>query len=511
MWLRVNASEIQTWRLVSSRGALALGSAAFAVVAATGAPESVLFAHPSLLKYLLTVFAPTLVFVASLSNHPLRVIVVPAILLAPMASATAGLGSVRVGALTPFLIAGLVLAPFADVQRGKRSSLAISGLLAFPLLLLPLAEGSHGESFALTLALLIAVAYVVSVAAREPGGMVAGMTALAVSATIQAAIAIWESRTGHVVNFYGDAGSHNFAANYLFDYGSTRRPDGTFTDPISMGNFLALALPCTLVLGFHARKSARKASLAVAAMMIATALTLSLSRTSWVGGIVGCAVAVLLLPTGTRASAMKAVAAGAVGIVIIASATAGPAVVARLVSIGSPTTTSGVSQTQKNVAEGDQKRFKFWHIAVIDAFGEHPVAGIGIEDMGEFIRDRVQTSGEGIVEGTAIFVHAHSTYFQLLGEAGLFGLALLVIFVRGLLRDAFAAVRGSPVFGAGLVGAAVVLLICWSTDWVIHNEPVAAGVGVVIGLIAGGGRLGREPAGVGKARHESGQLERASA
>lgn len=167
--------------------------------------------------------------------------------------------------------------------------------------------------------------------------------------------------------------------------------------------------------------------------------------------------------------------------------------VARLVSIRDPTSTNDVSKTQRNVAEGDQKRFKFWHIAVVDAFGEHPVSGIGIEDMGEYIEDRVQTAGEGIVEGTATFVHAHSTYFQLLGEAGLFGLALLLILVRGLLRDAFAAVKGDEIFGPGLAGSAVALLICWATDWVIHNQPVAACVGIVLGLIAAGGRLGRHP------------------
>jgi O-antigen ligase len=493
----VSASELKIGRLLSLRGAVAIASAAFAMVAATGATESALFVHPSLLKYLLTILAPTLVFVASLSEHPLRVIVVPAIIITPMASANAGLGGARLGALTPFLFAGVLLAPFADVRQGSRAGLSASALLAFPLLLLPLAEGSHGEPFAVTLVLMIAVAYVVSVAAREPGGMAACMTALTISATIQAAIAIWESRTGHIINFYGEAGTHSFASSqYVFNYGSTRRPDGTFTDPISMGNFLAIALPCTLVLGVYAQGRARKASLVASAMLIATALTLSLSRTSWVGGVVGCALAVFLLPKELRASATKVVAAGVVGIVIIASLAAGPTVVARLVSIGSPTATSGVSKTQKDVAEGDQKRLEFWHIAVIDAFGEHPVAGIGVEDMGEFIRNRVQTAGGGIVEGYAIFVHAHSTYFQLLGEAGLFGLALLLIFIRGLLRDAFGAIRGSPIFGPGLAGAAVALLICWATDWVIHNEPVAAGVGVVLGLVAAGGRLSSELANI---------------
>jgi hypothetical protein len=43
-----------------------------------------------------------------------------------------------------------------------------------------------------------------------------------------------------------------------------------------------------------------------------------------------------------------------------------------------------------------------------------------------------------------------------------------------------------------LAGAAIALLICWTTDWVIHNPPVAASVAVILGAIAAGGRNGRE-------------------
>ncbi len=282
------SSRIQIGRLLTLRGAIAIASGAGAAAAATGAAQSVLFIHPSLIKYLLTVLGPLLVFAASLSEYPLRVVTVPAIIVAPLASATAGLGGSKVGVLTPFLFAGLLLAPFAKVRPGTRAALAPAGLLAFPLLLLPLAEGHHGRSFVVTLALMLAVAYVVSVAAREPGGMVAIITALTISAAIQSVIAIWESRTGHLLNFYGEAGTHNFSSQYLFNYGSTRRPDGTFSDPISMGNFLSIALPCAVVLGVHARGALQKVSISVAAMLIAVGLTLSLSRASWVGGIIGC-------------------------------------------------------------------------------------------------------------------------------------------------------------------------------------------------------------------------------
>jgi O-antigen ligase len=472
-----------------------MASAAVVAVATTGMGQSVLFAHPSTTKYALTILGPLLVFAAVLSERPLRVVMLPAIVVAPLVSATAGLGSVHVSVLAPFLIAGALLAPFARTAPSERSALALAGLLAFPLLLVPLAAGSNNRPFIVALALVLSLGWLVSLVAREPGGLTAVLAAITVSAAIQSVIAIWESRSGQLLNLYGQAGTHEFLSNYLFNYGSTLRPDGTFSDPISLGNFLAIALPCALVLGVSVRGTLRKLSISIAAMLIATGLVLSLSRASWVAGMAGSIVALLMLPSAQRRSAAKAVAVAAVLIVVIAAAAAGPVVLTRFVSIGNPTSMQNVSKTQKNVAQGDQKRLEYWHIALVDAFGEHPAAGIGIEDMGGYLRNRVENAGNGIVEGTAIYLHAHSTYFQLLGEAGLFGLVLLLLFIRGLLRDAFVSVRGDPLLGPGMAGASVALLICWATDWVIHNEPVAASVGVVLGLIAAGGRLGRSPNG----------------
>ena len=487
----------QSERLATPRIAIALASAAIAALAVTGLAQAELFVHPSTTKYALTVLGPLLVFAATLSEHPLRVVMLPAVIAAPLVGATAGLGSIRVSVLAPFLVAGALLTPLAMTWPSKRSALAPAGFLAFPLLLIPLAAGSHNRPFIESLALLLTLAWLVSLVAREPGGITAVIAAVTVSAALQSAIAIWEARTGKLLNLYGQTGTHEFLSNYLFSYGSTLRPDGTFTDPISLGNSLAIALPCSLALGVWTRGALRKVLIALAAMLIATGLVLTLSRASWIGGLAGSILVLLLLPPAQRRSAAKAVAAGAVVIVVIAAVAAGPVVLARFVSIGNPTSTQDVTKTQKNVAEGDQKRLEFWHIAVIDAFGEHPIAGIGIEDMGGYIRDRVQNAGNGIVEGTAIYLHAHSTYFQLLGEAGLFGLALLLLFLRGLVRDAIASVRGDRLLGSGLAGAAIALLICWTTDWVIHNQPVAACVGIAVGLIAAGGRLGRSSVGEG--------------
>jgi O-antigen ligase len=255
---------------------------------------------------------------------------------------------------------------------------------------------------------------------------------------------------------------------------------------------LALSLPLSIVLALHVRRRLCRFAVAGAAVLIAVALTLSLSRQSWIGAAVAIMLIAVFAPRAERRRLIRGLAVGVALLCVVTLVAAGPAVTSRLASIANPTNTQGVSQAQLGPAEGDKNRLEYWRVSVFDAFGEHPVAGVGVGKLGPFLRDHVSRAGKGIRARTAIFIHAHSTYFQILAEAGLFGLALLVIFIRGLIGDAIAAVRGDPILGAGLAGAAVALLICWITDWVIHNPPVAASVAVVLGAIAGGGRRGRE-------------------
>ncbi len=478
-------------RLLRPRGVIALASAAVALLAATGFVQSEAFHEASNLKYSITILGPLLILTAALSRHPLRVVMLPAIVVAPFASATVGLAEMRVGLLAPFLVAGALIAPLASVQRGRMSSLAPAGLLAFPLLLLPLANGTDVGSYVAALALLLALAWLVSIVAREPGGMAAVLTAITVGAVIQSLIALWQARTGHLLNLYGTAGSQQYASNYFYSYGSTKRPGGSLPDPISLGNVLAISLPCTIMLAVQAQRRSRRLLMSIAALLIAAALILTLSRESWIGGFAGSIVAIALLPHGMRMRVVKHLALGAAVIAVAAGVAEGPAVMGRLSSIGDPTSTQGVSAAQVGVAIGDQHRLQYWHVAVVDAFGGNPLTGVGIGNLGDFMRDRVLTAGAGIRSGTAIFLHAHSTYFQMLGEAGLFGAVLLLLAVSGLLRDALRSRGAEPILGPGLAGSAVALLICWVTDWVIHNEPVAACVGIMLGAIAAGGRLAR--------------------
>jgi hypothetical protein len=179
---------------------------------------------------------------------------------------------------------------------------------------------------------------------------------------------------------------------------------------------------------------------------------------------------------------------------VAAALIAGPAVVQRLTTILTPRATQGKTALQRGNAQGEALRVQFWGIALGDGFLRHPVAGIGVGDMGQFIQNHSTNAGIGVRAGTAQYANAASTYFQLIGEAGLFAIALFGLVFTGLARDLRAGLRAYPVLGAGLAGAAVALLVCWVTDVVVYYEPVAACAGVLFGAVAAAGRAGRDHA-----------------
>ena len=83
--------------------------------------------------------------------------------------------------------------------------------------------------------------WIVFIVAREPGGLRYVSLALALSATIQGVLAIWEYKSGHRLDLYASSGSAAVSANYFFNFGTETRSSGALPDPIGLGNFLALA------------------------------------------------------------------------------------------------------------------------------------------------------------------------------------------------------------------------------------------------------------------------------
>jgi O-antigen ligase len=472
----------------SLRGSILAVTAGLAILGASGFVEAHAFLVPTTLKYTLTVAGPLILFMAASIRRPLHLITTLVILAAPFANATAQFAGIRISPLVPLLLLGFALIAVSDPLRGgRRPSMRWSGLLAFPLLLLPLADGSENHQFIRSLALLIGVAWLVSYAAADEEGLRVVLVAVTIQAAVQGAIAIWEWRTGHTLNLYSLAGGNQpLAVEYM--YGSASRPDGSLNDPISLGNAMAITVPLISILILTVRSGAMRLLVVAALVLSGVALVLSLDRAGWIGATVGLAAAIALLPRGFRRRAIPYATVGIVVVVVATVALEGSAVSSRFLSIFDPTSTQGKTAQETGSAVGEQIRLQLWSVALNDGFLRHPVTGIGIDNMGQLEREHTTSSGAGVKAGTAIFQNASSTYFQLIGEGGLFALALLLLLLTALLADVRVAVNAHPVIGAALAGAVVAVLICWTTDIVVTYEPVAACVGVLFGAVAGAAR-----------------------
>jgi O-antigen ligase len=210
-----------------------------------------------------------------------------------------------------------------------------------------------------------------------------------------------------------------------------------------------------------------------AGMCIGLGLVLTFSRMSWIAALAGLALAVLLRPKGTRARLAGGMALLGGLAIVIAVAAAGPTLGTRYNSIFHPTG-AGVS-----TANGDRTRQQLWK-AALDVAVQHPVAGVGF--------DKLAPELAAHVADVSILSHAHSTYLQLAAEGGfVLGIGALALFALALGRDLRHGLRTSPL-AAGLAGSILALAICWTTDYTIRYEAVAASVAPVIGLIAARGR-----------------------
>ena len=165
---------------------------------------------------------------------------------------------------------------------------------------MPFWEGTAHSQYLVVFGAMIVVGWLVARAASLPGGLRVVAWSLVASGTIQAALAIWEFRTGHLLNLYSSAGNNVFGSDYFFAFGTENRPTGSLYDPISLGNILALACPLALVLSATARTTTARLLASVAMLLIGIGLTLSLSRMSWIGAVAGLVLAIVLLPSRHR-------------------------------------------------------------------------------------------------------------------------------------------------------------------------------------------------------------------
>lgn len=447
--------------------AFAVGALATAA-AVSGASQHVLFTYATPLKYAVTVAAPLVLVVAAASREPLLVITPVLVVGAPFAGATASLGGVSLPLFALLLAVAAALAVVSGPLGGRVSALGLAAPVALVLLAVPVALGNPSRHYAVLFGTTAVTAWVVARAASLPRGTEVVLGSLIGSAALQGALAIWELRSGSRLDLYGSAGSDVFGAGYFFGYEGTFRPVGSFYDPISLGNVLALACPVALVLVARTRGLARLA-LILATALIGAGLATTLSRMSWIGAVAGCVLALALLPAGRRLAPFALAAAAVGAALVLATASGGGTFATRFDSIFHPTASSVPT------AAGDRQRVELWRAALTTA-EQHPLLGTGFGNLFPQLSHQVAGTWPGS--------NAQSTYLQVLAEGGLLGGAALVLVLAAFGGDLAAALRRDRLLGAGLAGAGLCLLLVWTTDWTFRYVPVAASVAVVLGLVA---------------------------
>jgi O-Antigen ligase len=446
---------------------LALGLVA-ACAAGTGAAQHELFDRPSDLKYAVTVIVPLLAVSVIASREPVTRSAFLLIVLAPFGGFDSTISGVQVPLIAPLCVGAVLVAMLAPGELTRMRMNPVPLALAAVLLAVPLLTGSSPAHYLGLLATLGAAGFVAARACSRPSGTSIVLAGLVTSAVVQASIELWQLRTGHALNLYGSAGAPVLGRDYFYQFEDVFRPSAALYDPISLGNLLAIALPAAVALALRASSPWVKLAWAGSGLWIMLGLVLTLSRMSWIAGVVAVVVVVALQERG-RLVAATAIAASVVIVLMAALVVDGSSLGKRLDSVIAPTSTKTANHVE------DRTRTRIW-AATGDIIAQHPIAGVGFGELHRDLAGNYPDSRPG--------VHAHSTYLQVLGEGGaLAGLAFAMVLAAAVVTVARAVRRRVP-HAVALAGSLVATLTCWSTDYTVRYLAVAATFATVFGAIS---------------------------
>lgn len=197
------------------------------------------------------------------------------------------------------------------------------------------------------------------------------------------------------------------------------------------------------------------------AIMLAGLVLLSLGA-----GLAAARASLLASGGGSRWPARLARPAIAAFVVLVVAGVAGAAALE-----GDPSARSaGAPTSPTRFTSADTTRYAFWRVA-LDSFTEDPVKGSG--SGGFAVEWRRQP------DRTESAVDAHSLYIETLSELGVVGMALLALFVAGVLACAVQAHRRAPAAAAGPAAALMVFAVHAGLDW-DWEMPALTGVALVL-------------------------------
>jgi O-Antigen ligase len=446
-----------------------------AVLAVSGVLNAALFTEPSTIKYAVTVAASVLVALLAITQAPLRALCGLAIVVAPFA-----FDKVFEGLHITLLLVVDVLAVLVWIPRSSvRGTSALRPLaFVFPLLLLPALASSDGVgTWVVWLAVTVVTGCLAFVVAREPGGPLFVASMLAVSAVVQAALAVWEFTSGHRLDLYASPGSASYD-QYFFTFGQFNRPAGALPDPIGLGQVLALCIPMMVALAVALRRWQGAIAVLGGTALASVALLLSFSRMSMVGAAIGLVVTMLLLPRRALLRRGGAVAAMVVFATVLALSLGGKSLSQRIDSIFHPTA------SHVSTASGDLTREQIWHAAIKTAEA-NLLAGVGLGNVARHL------PRYGVPSNPAS--HAHDTYLQFFAEGGVLALLGLLGLLGAAVVDLFRGFASNRIWVAGAAGSLVATMLAWVTDVEVRYLQVSAMVAVLLGLIAALGFKERHP------------------
>ena len=451
-----------------------VGAMAF-VLGASGFDTTKVFHQYSTLKWTMLVAAPLLVIVLLTVERPSAWALGLVVVTVPIEPYVATISGQPISVLLVTLVVANIVVEVEDAGGRRPSSRSPALVRVLPyamvLLLVPVAIGVQPLHELLYVLAFLDIAWLCAkVGGMHPDGRLLVVLFFVGSASLQALVALAQYVTDNAFNLYGGAGSATYSAqSYFFNYDTTARTTGTFFDPISLGNVLAMALPLAVLLVLRAELPGRVRLGALAAgVVLVGGLAVSLSRASWIAAAVGV-VAVALFSRGDQRR-RGALLAGVLifGALSAASALYGPAITSRFTSILHPTASN------VRTAPGDKAREEVWAEALA-VFESHPITGVGFGNL--------VGSLEATVPGTGSGSQAQNTYLQYMAEGGLFGAGVLLLLIGGVFADLHRT-RHTDWLHPGLVGASLGVAVTWFTDVTVRYYAVAGCLAILVGLIA---------------------------
>ncbi|MEV4937889.1 O-antigen ligase family protein [Streptomyces zaomyceticus] len=224
-------------------------------------------------------------------------------------------------------------------------------------------------------------------------------------------------------------------ASYM---GEDVRAVGTFgpTDVMGMATVVSYGLIVVTGIALGSGPGRTRTVALVCAGLLFVPLVLSFSRGAWIATVLACGIQLLL--SGPRRAALVALAAGALGVVLVGG-----------LGIGSAMVKERVASITQVAAAPDQSvtdRYTMW-AAAGRMWSAEPVTGVGLKGFPQYrdshaslaLSSGSDTAGAGAAFARQPLLSPHNMYLLVLSEQGLFGLlalagSWLALLVRALRR-----------------------------------------------------------------------------